>query len=86
MPTYDISTSRRTGTHTLDLAGTHLLVAEGIFAQEIVASCRDRGILTDAVCVTQHPVLTFVRRLSRDLHLGCRPMSGDQAYTDLSNS
>jgi len=115
VPTYDIATSRRTGTHTLDLAGGTLLVAEGIFAQEIVATCRARGILADAVCVTQHPALTFARRLSRDLRehrkppwvlvrrglylareqrtvvehaaaLGCRPMTGDQAYAELSGS
>ena len=113
VPTYDIATSRRTGTHTLDLAGAALLVAEGIFAAEIVAACRERGLLADAVCVTQHPALTFVRRLGRDLRehrkpplyllrrglhlalaqrkvvahavaLGCRTMTGDQAYAALS--
>jgi len=73
VPTYDIATSRRTGTHTLDLAGSGLLVAEGIFAQEIVAACRERGFLADAVCVTQHPALTFVRRLSRDLREHRKP-------------
>lgn len=73
VPTYDIATSRRTGTHTLDLAGATLLVAEGIFAAEIVAACRDQGLLADAVCVTQHPALTFVRRLSRDLREHRKP-------------
>ncbi len=40
---------------------------KGIFAQEIVGECLRRGLLADALCVTQHPVLTFLRRLSRDL-------------------
>lgn len=73
LPTYDIAQSRATGSHTLDLDGAHLVVAEGIFAQEIVAPCREQGILADAVCVTQHPVVTFVRRLSRDLREHRKP-------------
>ena len=46
---------------------------EGIFAQEIVAECRERGLLADAVCVTQHPAVTFVRRLTRDLREHRKP-------------
>jgi uridine kinase len=73
LPTYDISTSRRTGTQELRLDGRGLVVAEGIFAQEIVAECRRLGMLADAVCVTQHPLVTFVRRLSRDLREHRKP-------------
>jgi uridine kinase len=73
VPTYDISLSRRTGTHTLRLEGAHFVVAEGIFAAEIVAECRRLGVLADAVCVTQHPAVTFVRRLSRDLREHRKP-------------
>lgn len=73
VPTYDIATSRRTGTHRLELDDSHFLVAEGIFAQEIVQECRRLGILADAVCVTQHPAVTFVRRLSRDLREHRKP-------------
>ena len=57
----------------LDLGGSAYFVAEGIFAQEIVGECRRRGLLADAVCVTQHPALTFVRRLSRDLREHRKP-------------
>ena len=67
VPAYDISLSRRTGHHVLDLGGARCFVAEGIFAQEIVAECRRRGLLADAICLTQLPALTFVRRLTRDL-------------------
>ncbi len=66
-PVYDISASARTGHRLLDLRGSAYVVAEGIFAQEVVAECRRRGLLADAICVTQHPLLTFVRRLTRDL-------------------
>jgi uridine kinase len=67
VPVYDISSSRTTGTQALGLAGGTAFVAEGIFAQDIVEECRERGFLGQAVCVTQHPLLTFVRRLRRDL-------------------
>lgn len=67
VPAYDISTSSRVGTRTLHLDGAELFIAEGIFAPEIVAPCREQGILAEAYCITQHPVLTFWRRLSRDL-------------------
>lgn len=73
VPTYDIATSRRTGHHLLDLAGSRHFVAEGIFAQEVVAETRRRGLLADAVCLTQHPVVTFLRRLSRDLREHRKP-------------
>jgi uridine kinase len=72
-PDYDIATSRCTGHHVLDLGGSSYFVAEGIFAQEIVEECRHRGLLADAVCVTQHPALTFVRRLTRDLREHRKP-------------
>jgi uridine kinase len=72
-PVYDISTSSRTGHRVVDLAGSPYFVAEGIFAQEIVAECQRRGLVADALCVTQHPVATFVRRLSRDLREHRKP-------------
>ena len=45
---------------------THVLV-EGIFADRMVAPCRERGLLADAVCVHNPRLVTFVRRLVRDL-------------------
>jgi uridine kinase len=73
VPAYDIARSRRTGHHELDLHGSPCFVAEGIFAQEVVGDCRRRGLLADAICLTQHPVVTFVRRLSRDLREHRKP-------------
>ena len=73
VPVYDISTSSRTGSRSLGLGGAAYFLAEGIFAQEIVAECRRRGLLADAVCVTQHPAVTFFRRLTRDLREHRKP-------------
>jgi uridine kinase len=73
VPTYDISQSRRTGHHCLELHGSAYFVAEGIFAQEVVATCRRSGLLADAICLTQHPAVTFLRRLSRDLREHRKP-------------
>jgi uridine kinase len=73
VPAYDIGQSRRTGHHVLDLGDSACFVAEGIFAQEVVAECRRRGLLADAICLTQHPVVTFFRRLSRDLREHRKP-------------
>ncbi len=72
-PVYDIAMNARTGNRVLDLGGSAYFVAEGIFAQEIVAECRRRNLLADAVCVTQHPFVTFVRRLTRDLREHRKP-------------
>ena len=111
VPVYDIAHDGRTGHRLLDLAGGRLFLAEGIFAQDIVAGCREAGILAAAYCVTQNPMVTFWRRLVRDLRerrkpplvlvrrglalmraqqrvvahavaLGCRPVTGDEAYAD----
>lgn len=72
-PVYDLARSARTGHRVLDLDGATLVVAEGIFAQEVVAGCAGRGLLAAAYCVTQHPVVTFARRLSRDLRERRKP-------------
>ncbi|WP_121258268.1 ATP-binding protein [Nocardioides ferulae] len=73
VPVYDIAHDGRCGWQVLDLAGSDLFVAEGIFAQDIVAECRDRGLLAAAYCVRQHPMITFWRRLTRDLREHRKP-------------
>ncbi|RII20895.1 uridine/cytidine kinase [Streptomyces sp. YIM 130001] len=67
VPVYDISTSSRVGEESLDIDRTPLVVAEGIFAAEIVGRCRELGVLADALCLRGHPSTTFRRRLLRDL-------------------
>ncbi|HEU4512392.1 MAG TPA: ATP-binding protein [Nocardioidaceae bacterium] len=67
VPIYDLAHDGRVGHRVLDLDGAGFFVAEGIFAQEIVAGCRERGLLADAICVRNHRGVTFWRRLTRDL-------------------
>ncbi len=73
VPTYEIAKSGRTGWHILDLEGAPLIVAEGIFAQEIVPELTAHGLLAAAYCVRQHRFVTFWRRLSRDLREHRKP-------------
>ena len=73
VPTYDIASSSHTGHRVMDLGGSAVFVAEGIFAHEIVGECRSRGLLVEAFCVTQPPLLTFARRLVRDLREHRKP-------------
>ncbi|MFF3288043.1 uridine kinase [Streptomyces sp. NPDC003023] len=70
VPVYDLATSSRTGTETLDIARTPLFVAEGIFAADIVRRCEELGVLADALCLRGRPSTTFRRRLARDLREG----------------
>jgi uridine kinase len=72
-PVYDISRNGPSGTHEVQLAGACLFVAEGIFAQEIVEACAARGVLADALCLRQHQLVTFWRRLTRDLREHRKP-------------
>lgn len=67
VPVYAIEVDQRVGTRTLDLEGSPVFVAEGIFAAEIVALCRDRGLLAGAYALRRPRGATFVRRLARDL-------------------
>jgi uridine kinase len=67
VPVYDIAHDGRVGHHTLALDDARWFIAEGIFAQEVVAECTARGLLADAICVRHHRVVTFWRRLTRDL-------------------
>ncbi len=73
VPVYDIAHDGRCGIQVLALDGERYFVAEGIFAQEVVPSARERGQLAAAYCVRQHPMVTFWRRLVRDLREHRKP-------------
>lgn len=73
VPIYEISQNGRCGWQTLDLGEHELFLAEGIFAQEIVPHAREAGLLEAAYCVRQHPMVTFWRRLTRDLREHRKP-------------
>ncbi len=70
VPVYDISLSARTGEGVVDIGGTPLFIAEGVFAAEVVTRCRELGLLADALCLSRGPVRTFRRRFLRDLREG----------------
>lgn len=67
VPTYDISLSATTGEAQMELGGAPAVVAEGVFAAEIVEHLRDRGLLADAVVLHRAPWKNFVRRFARDM-------------------
>jgi len=73
VPHYDISVDRCTGYERLELAGSRVFVAEGIFAAEIAAACRDRGVLAGAYVLRRPRLVTFLRRLVRDLREHRKP-------------
>lgn len=73
VPVYDIARDGRCGSHTLDLGDSPLFVAEGIFAQEVVPALRRADLLAAALCVKQNPMVTFWRRLTRDLRERRKP-------------
>ncbi|PKH43472.1 uridine kinase [Nocardioides alpinus] len=73
VPVYEIAQNGRCGSRAVDLGGSTHFVAEGIFAPEVVAACREEGMLEAAYCITQHPLVTFWRRLTRDLREHRKP-------------
>jgi uridine kinase len=73
VPVYDIAHNGRTGWQHLDLDGATYFIADGIFAQEIVPRAREAGLLAEALCLRQHPAITFWRRLTRDLREHRKP-------------
>lgn len=72
-PDYDLSTSSRVGSHQVTLDGAQYVVAEGIFAQDLVPLLEQSGLLASAFCLDQPPTLTFWRRLVRDLRERRKP-------------
>lgn len=73
VPVYEIARNGRCGERTLDLGDRRLFIAEGIFAQDVVSACAQRGLLAAAYCVRQRPLITFWRRLTRDLRERRKP-------------
>lgn len=67
VPVYDILQDRSTGTSRFAIGDAAVFVAEGIFAAEIAADCRSRGLLAEAIVVRRAPWKNFARRLVRDL-------------------
>lgn len=72
-PDYDIATSRAVGHREITAGPDDLVVAEGIFAAEIVDRLRAHGLLHSAWCVRHHRLQTFALRLVRDLRERRKP-------------
>ncbi|NHA66717.1 ATP-binding protein [Phycicoccus sp. CMS6Z-2] len=66
-PVYDLGRSRAVGSRALTAGPDDLVLAEGIFAAEVVARLDEAGLLHSAWCVHHRPAVTFARRLARDL-------------------
>lgn len=73
VPIYEIAQNGRCGSQILDLGGSPLFVAEGIFAQDVVAPARAAGILGAAYCIRRSALVTFWLRLTRDLRERRKP-------------
>jgi uridine kinase len=73
VPVYDISRDGRVGTRRFELGAHRAFVGTGIFAAELVAPARERGLLADAVVVRRSRVKNFLRRLTRDLREHRKP-------------
>jgi uridine kinase len=73
MPIYDISADGTVGHRPVSTEGSPLVIAEGIFADQIVGALQDRGLLAAAICVRHHRLVTFARRFQRDLREHRKP-------------
>ncbi|MGW5054632.1 uridine kinase family protein [Actinokineospora sp. NPDC004072] len=67
VPRYDIASDRRVSTSRMVTTGAPAFVAEGLFADRIVAGCQAAGVLADALVLSPGGARTFARRLARDV-------------------
>ncbi len=72
-PVYDIATSRRVGTQTVRL-GRLPVVAEGIFAVELLRPAQQAGLDARGIWLARPMVVSFVLRAVRDLRGGRKPL------------
>lgn len=73
VPLYSIAHSRAEGTREVVRAPGQVVVAEGIFAPELLAACRDRGLDVHPVWLERSTLATFARRLRRDFSQHRKP-------------
>jgi uridine kinase len=73
IPVYDIAHDGRVGQRTVSVAVPGFMLVEGIFADQVVPALGSRDLLAEAVCLRNPPVVTFFRRLVRDLREGRKP-------------
>lgn len=73
LPVYEIAANARVGTRRLELAGAHCVVAEGVFAPDVLAPARSAGLHVRPIWLDRPRTLTFVLRLVRDLREHRKP-------------
>ncbi|RRD30828.1 uridine kinase family protein [Actinomyces bowdenii] len=74
VPIYSIPDNAAVGQREMRLdPASPVLVAEGVFAAELVAPCRDAGVLADALCLRRPRLQTWWFRLRRDLSQHRKP-------------
>jgi len=73
LPIYDIPTSTRTGSRRFIADGSPIVVAEGIFAAEIVRELQAEQVLAEAIVIARPRFTTFWFRLLRDLGEARKP-------------
>ncbi|AXE38248.1 uridine kinase family protein [Acidipropionibacterium virtanenii] len=67
-PRYNLSTSRAEGTRPVITDGSPVILAEGIFAPDLLEPCRRAGLRVLPIWLDRSRDVNFVRRLRRDLH------------------
>ncbi|SDT22875.1 uridine kinase [Friedmanniella luteola] len=74
VPVYDIGHNRRSGHRLVDLQDAPVLVAEGVFAPEVVGPLRASGVAMDAVYLDRSRTATLLRRFLRDVAERRKPL------------
>jgi len=74
VPVYDIATSRRTGSRTVELGDARTFVAEGLFAPDLVPACRAAGLEMDALYLDRPRLQTLLFRFVRDVSEHRKPI------------
>ncbi len=74
IPIYDIPTNKQIGEQDIDMDGRRYVLAEGIFAADIIDDLKKEGILATALCISRPRIQTFWFRLMRDLDEGRKPL------------
>jgi len=75
VPTYSIAESRRVGMHEVALDGRPTIVAEGIFAIELLPFAREAGLAVEPIYLDRSRWLVALLRLRRDLAQRRKPPS-----------
>lgn len=73
VPDYSFAENRALGTKVVSRGDACVVVAEGIFAAELIEPLRAAGLLADALLISQGRWVTFGRRLWRDLREHRKP-------------